>query len=211
VRPSVPSIPPSQPRTPSRLSHAEIERQDRASRLQMLGMLALGMVLIGVPLYFWRRPAQGRTETPSQTPQLSEALPFAPTTTAGLVDGGVEPKVAFGLGDVRVLSCRDARKEASECGKLPVLEEALVKAIREHATCLPAAAGGGTVQYLADVNFAKKHIGILTPRDGRSVHNAKLLRPCTTAIKRSLESLSLASVEHAHVHYKLSVVATYPP
>jgi hypothetical protein len=207
----VTSIPPSQPRTPSRLSHAEIAKQDRASRLQMLGMLGIGMLLIGVPLYFWRRPAQAPANTPVQTPQLSEALPFAPTTTAGLVDGGAEPKTAFSVGDVRILSCRDARKEASECGKLPALEEAFAKAVREHPTCLPAAAGGGTVQYLADVSFAKKHIGILTPRDGRSVHNPKLLKPCTVAIKRSLDAFTLSSVEHAHVHYKLSLVATYPP
>jgi hypothetical protein len=208
---TVPSIPPSQPRTPSRLSHAEIDKQDRASRWQMLGMLIMGMVLIGVPLYFWRRPAQSRADAPVQAPSLSEALPFAPTTTAGLIDSGAEPKTAFSLGEVRILSCRDAHKDVNECGKLPALEEALSKAVREHAACLPAAAGGGSVQYLADVNFTKKRIGILTPRDGRSVHNAKLLRPCTVAIKHSLDALALASIEHAHLHYKLSVVATYPP
>jgi hypothetical protein len=209
------NAPPSTPRTPSRLSYAEIAKQERASRLQMIAMLGLGMVLIGGPLYLWRRPAEQPGEaTAPRPPQLSEALPFAPAGAVGAAaqtDASLASKSAFSLSDVKVLSCRDTKKELNECGKIPVVEEALTKALREHATCLPAAAGGGTVQYLAEVNFDKKRVGIGTPRDGRSVRNTKLLKPCTVAIKHALEALDLKALEHAHLHYRLSVIATYPP
>lgn len=177
----------------------------------MLAMLGLGAVLIGVPLYFWRRPARETVVVAAdKPPALSDALPFAPTTTAVAADAAAAPKQAFALGEVKVLSCRDARRDLDNCGRLVPMEEALAKAVKDNATCLPAAAGGGTVQYVADVNFGKKQVSVVAPRDGRTVRNIKLLKPCVTAIKHSLEAVSLAQIDHTHVRYKISVITTYP-
>jgi hypothetical protein len=216
-----PSLPPSEPRSSSqqsRASIAELGKQDRATKIQMLIMLGLGVVLVSVPLYFWRRPpsnpsAEGEGQAGAPRTDLSA---FTPTTAAGGgggggSDGGVAVNQAvFSLGEARVLSCRDTRKDLPECGKLPAFEEALAKAVRDHASCLPETAGGGSIQYVAEVNFAKKKIALSTPKDGRTVRNVKLLKPCVLAIKRTLDGFPIDKTDHGHTRYKVSVVATYP-
>ena len=42
------------------------------------------------------------------------------------------------------------------------VEKALAKAIEESATCVPKAAGGGTIQYVADVRLKKKSLNVTT-------------------------------------------------
>jgi hypothetical protein len=208
-----PSLPPSEPRSQSRASIAGLAKQDRATKIQMLIMLGLGVVLVSVPLYFWRRPpssptqeGEGRADAPR-----TDLSAFTPTTPNAGGDGGLSPNQAvFGLGEARILSCRDARKDLAECGKLPAFEEAFAKVVRDNASCLPEAAGGGSIQYVAEVNFAKKKISLSTPKDGRTVRNVKLLKPCVLAIKRSLDGFPIDKTDHGHTRYKVSVVATYP-
>src|SRR6185503_11184015 len=85
------SVPPSEPRS-SRASFEALDAQvDRPARLQMIVALILGLVLVAIPLYLWRRP---RAESISVNtgaadagalPAVTAALP--PTTDDKLVVG----------------------------------------------------------------------------------------------------------------------------
>ena len=117
------------------------------------------------------------------------------------------------LSEARVLSCQDgATKKTSsgECDRLPELEKAFAKAIEESASCLPKDAGGGTVQYVADVSFKKKTIGVVAPKDARTMKNAKAAGTCATVVKGRLSTQALDSMTHQHTRYKIAITATYP-
>jgi hypothetical protein len=203
------SVPPSEPR-PSRASLSQLDAHvDAPARLQMIVALILGLVLVAIPLYLWRRPR-------------AESIAVARSTSA---DGGVlgapvmtPPSSAESEGKVtvsepRIVQCQDAgtKKTAPEqCDHLPELEKAFAKAIEESASCLPKDAGGGTVQYIADVSFKKKSISVTAPKDGRTLKNAKAAGVCATAVKGRLSVVALDAMTHQHARYKLSMTATYP-
>src|SRR5512140_1027414 len=66
--------PPSEPR-PDRRARDFGLGYDRPARLQMLVALVLGLVLVAIPLYLWRRP---RAESPIVSAQPdAEAAPLA--------------------------------------------------------------------------------------------------------------------------------------
>jgi hypothetical protein len=112
-----------------------------------------------------------------------------------------------------VLQCQDAgaKKTAPEqCDHLPEFEKAFAKAIEESTSCLPKDAGGGTVQYVADVSFKKKTIAVSAPKEGRTLKNAKVAATCATVVKGRLSVVALDSMTHQHARYKVSITATYP-
>ena len=204
---SRPSIPPSEPRPASRSSLGQIDANlaDRPARLQMIVALVLGVVLVAIPLYLWRRP---RADTVSAA---------APPDAGILDDAGTAPPAGEGdkpsLGEMRVLACQDPgpkKTSPADCDHLVDVEKALAKAIEDTASCLPHDVGGGSIVYVADVSFKRKAINVATPRDGRSLKNAKAVGVCQAAVKSRLAALSLDAVTHAHARYKIAVTATYP-
>jgi hypothetical protein len=188
------SVPPSEPR-PSRASLSALDAHvESPARLQMIVALILGLVLVAIPLYLWRRPR-------ADSIAVSTPPPSAET----------EPKVT--LSEPRVLQCQDAgpkKTSPEQCDHLPELEKAFAKAIEESATCLPKEAGGGTVQYIADVSFKRKTIGVTAPKDGRTLKNARAAGACATAVKGRLSAVALDAMTHQHARYKISMTATYP-
>lgn len=202
------SVPPSEPRA-SRASLSQLDAHvDNPARLQMIVALILGLVLVAIPLYLWRRPRAESISVSRAAPSggvMSTAVQTPPSTA------DTEAKIT--LSDARVLSCHDAgpkKTSPEQCDHLPDVEKAFAKAIEELGSCLPKEAGGGTVQYIADVSFKKKSIGVTAPRDGRTVKNAKAAGACATAVKGRLSAVPLDSLTHQHARYKISIVATYP-
>ena len=74
---------------------------------------------------------------------------------------------------------------------------------------MPAAAGGGTIEYVADVSFSRHKVSVSLPRAGRSVHDRKVLRACSTAVRGRSQGVALDGVDHQHARYKIAVTATY--
>jgi len=199
------SVPPSEPRA-SRTSFSQIDiGADRPARLQMIVAMVLGLVLVAIPLYLWRRPR-------------AESIASTGAADAGAPGPAVEapPPAAEGkptLGDPRVLQCQDPgpkRTAADACDHVAELEKALGQAIDDAASCVPRDAGGGTIQYVADVSFKKKSIGLTTPRESRTMKSAKVAAACQSAVKSKLGSVSLDAMPHAHQRYKIAITATYP-
>jgi hypothetical protein len=200
--------PMSEPRPMARTSLSGLDPNlERPARVQMIVVLLLVLVLVVIPLYLWRRP---RAESiaaggPSAAPAETVSPPPVTSTTPG------EEKVT--VGDVHVLSCHDpgSRKTAREqCDRVTAVEQAFAKAVEESASCVPKEAGGGTIQYVADVSFKRKGASVTTPKDGRNLKNTKAVAACHSAVKARLSALALDGVPHQHQRYKLSVTATYP-
>lgn len=205
------SVPPSEPRSTSRASFSQVDLSaDRPARLQMLVALVLGLVLVAIPLYLWRRPrAESIAATGSADSGVDPNAAAAPTTTASPSDEG-KPT----LGEPKSILCQDPgpKKTAPEqCDHLADVEKAFAKAIEETApSCAPKEAGGGTIQFVADVSFKRKALNVSTPKDGRTLKSAKVVSACQSAVKSRLQAVSLDAVQHAHARYKIAITASYP-
>lgn len=202
------SVPPSEPR-PSRASLSNLDAQiDAPARLQMIVALILGLVLVAIPLYLWRRP---RAESIAVSHSASDGSAMSmPVTTP---PSSTENEGRITLSEPRILQCQDAgpKKTAPEqCDHLPEFEKAFAKAIEESTSCLPKDAGGGTVQYVADVSFKRKSIGVTAPKDGRTLKSAKVAGTCATVVKGRLSAVALDSLTHQHARYRVAITATYP-
>jgi hypothetical protein len=179
--------------------------------------VVLGLALIAIPLYLWRRPR-------------SESLPVTSTSDAAapVTDGGVAassppaqpapPLVT--LSDPKVMECHDTgpkRTRPEDCDHLAAVEKGLAAAIAEGGPCLPTANGGGTLVYVLDASFGRKHhpLELMIPKDGRALKNprgmAAAVVACSAAVKKGLDGVTLEGVPHAHSRYKIAITATYPP
>jgi hypothetical protein len=203
------SVPPSEPRSTSRGSFSQLDLSaDRPARLQMIVALILGLVLVAIPLYLWRRPrAESIAATGSADSGVDPSAAAAPTTTTPVDEG--KPAI----GEPKSVLCQDPgpKKTAPEqCDHVVDVEKAFAKAIEEAATCVPKDAGGGTIQFVVDVSFKRKALNVATPKEGRTMKNAKVVTSCQSAVKSKLQALSLDAVQHTHARYKIAITATYP-
>lgn len=202
------SVPPSEPRSASRGSFSQLDLSaDRPARLQMIVALVLGLVLVAIPLYLWRRPrAESISATGSADSGVDPNAASAPTTTAP-----VDEKPT--IGEAKSILCQDPgpkKTSPEQCDHVADVEKAFAKAIEDTASCVPKDAGGGTIQFVADVSFKRKALNVATPKEGRTMKNAKVVAACQSAVKSKLQSLSLDAVQHAHARYKIAITASYP-
>jgi hypothetical protein len=213
--PREPSHPPSEPQS-ARASRTDWAGDDRPGRLQLGAALLAGLVLVGSGLYMWRRPRGADTAGDEASPAASAAALGDAGVILGApgVDAGTSSPVV--LSEPRVLACQDrgTKKTAPDaCDRLVPVEKALADAIHQAATCVAPEAGaaGGTIEYVADVSFSRHKVNLSLPRAGRSVHDRKVVRACSTAVRGSLEGLggALDGIDHQHARYKIAVTATY--
>lgn len=178
---------------------------DRPARLQMIVALLLGLVLVAIPLYLWRRP---RAESIAVT---AVADASAPVDTSAAPQPPPEDKVT--VSEPKLLSCHDPglkKTPTEQCDKIPDVERAFAQAVEDSASCVPKDAGGGAVPYIAEINFKKKSVAVVAPKDGRTFKNAKVAGACAAAVKGKLSALALDGIKHDHQRYKVQVTATYP-
>ncbi|GAC1525747.1 MAG: hypothetical protein NVS3B10_24480 [Polyangiales bacterium] len=204
------SVPPSEPRGASRGSFSQLDLSaDRPARLQMIVALVLGLVLVAIPLYLWRRPrAESIAATGSANAGIDPNAAAAEATTSPPPDDG-KPTI----GEPKSILCQDPgpKKTAPEqCDHLADVEKAFAKAIEETSGCVPKDAGGGTIQFVADVSFKRRAVTVATPKEGRTMKNGKIVSACQSAVKSKLQALSLEAIQHAHARYKIAITVGYP-
>jgi len=187
---------------------------DRVGKIQLIIVGLLMLALVAIPLYLWRRPRSAEEGAPVVARPVVESAPAS--ADAGAAPAGLGPEgsaAGLSLSEITVLSCHDrgTRKTApSDCDRLTPIESALAAAIVKRVDCVPTSSAGGTIQYVADVGFARSRnkIAVLVPRDGRTLKSSKLATACAAAVKRELSSTSL-EIPHAHERYKIAVTANY--
>lgn len=172
----------------------------------MILALLLGLVLVAIPLYLWRRP---RAEPLTVSTERVDAgvLP----TVSGASTSSTEERLA--LGDPKILSCHDPgpkRTPPEQCDHVATLEQAFAKAIEDSASCVPRDAGGGTILFVADVNFKRRTLSVGTPKEGRTLKSSKIATACERAVKAKLAPRAFQPTSHEHVRYRVSITATYP-
>jgi hypothetical protein len=214
-----PSHPPSDPHPALAGAGAFLGGEERPVRLQLVAALLLGLVLVATGLYLWRRPKSTADGSGAVNGEGVPAASAAASSDPGVVvaspvavAAGASTSGPVSLSDARVLACRDpgSKKTApDQCDHVAKVEQALTTAITQAATCVPAAQGGGTIEYVADVSFSRHKVSVSLPKAGRSVRDLKVLRACSTAVRGALQGLPLDSVDHQHSRYKIAVTATY--
>ncbi|WP_394848250.1 hypothetical protein LZC95_12380 [Pendulispora brunnea] len=208
-KPSKLGIPKSDPPKPD--IEALAASVDRVGKIQLLIVGLLTLALVAIPLYLWRRPRSEDNAPPIPRPVVADAVgETADAAAPTALDAGAS---GISLSEIAVLSCHDrgTRKTApGDCDRLSSIETALAAAIVKKADCVPTSSAGGTIQYVADVGFARTRnkIAILAPRDGRTLKSAKLASACALAVKKELASTPL-DIPHAHERYKIVVTANY--
>jgi hypothetical protein len=200
------SMPPSEPRA-SRASFEALDSHvDRPARLQMIVALILGLVLVAIPLYLWRRP---RAESIAVATGIADAGVLPAVTAAPTV--APEEKVV--IGDAKVLSCHDPgpkRTSPEQCDHVVDFEKAFAKAVEDNASCVSREMGGGSIIYVADLTFKKRSVTMSTPKEGRTLKSPKIAGGCEKAIRGKLATLSFDAMKHEHARYRVSITATYP-
>jgi hypothetical protein len=185
---------------------------DRPLRAQLIVALIVGLVLLAVPLYLWRRPS-GTENAPVDAGLASDAggansdseLPLPLTLDAG---GGPE---RVKLGSVQRVKCGASARggqEGSLCDRLPFFEEQLTRAIRDNVDCAPKIAKEGSINYVLTVDFRVRKIHVFPGQSGS--WRGPAARKAAACVKRALSAPEWATLNHQHKYYSLALMATYP-
>jgi hypothetical protein len=191
---------------------------DRVARLQTIAAVVLGLALIAIPLYLWRRP-RSETQPVTSVSDASAPLPVA-SALASAAPPGVPAAPTVTLSDAKVMECHDVgsrRTKPEDCDQLEPVEKAFAEAVTGAGSCVTASSGGGTLVYILDASFGRKRhpLELYVPRDGRLLKNRNAapgaVTACIAAVKKGLESMTLEGVPHAHSRYKIAITTTYTP
>lgn len=189
----------------------------------MVIALAMGLVLIAVPMYLWRgsqRPVastESATGVASSPPPPSDLRPL----DGGLLRSVLPPideleaaaeRASVKLSRFRTLRCVKSgpgKTPPRRCDHLEDLEAALAKAIRDHASLGPATPKGATVSFVMDADFRSQRLKIYRGKSSTvpEGETAELFR----RIKEAVRPPSWNDEERDHYRYVVNVKATYPP
>jgi hypothetical protein len=185
---------------------------ERPLRAQLVVALVVGLILLAVPLYLWRRPGRGDASS-SEAASAAASTPLARSaSSASVADaGGEEERVK--LATVQRIKCSASPaargQEGSLCDALPPIEQALAKAIRDSADCAPKTGKEGTINYVLKVDFAQRTLHVFPGASGS--WKGPQARRAATCVKRALSAPSWDAVQHQYAYYSLAILATYAP
>lgn len=185
---------------------------DRPLRAQLVIALVIGLVLLAVPLYLWRRPSgkdnaapdasarhDGGGDAPSSHAQVTDL-------EAGTPDDGVK------LGPVERVKCsasqRSKGEEGNLCDHLPFFEDALRKAIHGTKGCAPRTGRSGTLNYVLMIDFQHRRVGAFPGASGR--WKGPQARRAAQCMLKSLPAPPWDRIQHQYRYYEIAVMATYP-
>lgn len=205
---------PSAPGEPSvrRLGTGLPPNGDKPIRAQLIVALVALIVILAVPLYLWRRPSKKAEGAESTVPSAaaSLALPSAiPVPSAQPSAFNVEPVQAGPLQRVRCGSNRAHATRSVPCDALPPIERAFLDAIRKTADCAPRTAREGTINYVLEIDFARKSLHVFPGKSGD--WHGPSARRATKCVERALGKPELSGLPHNFAYYAMAIMATYPP
>ncbi len=178
--------------------------------------LVVGLVLVAVPLYLWRRPEQAKLgtlaadsagESASGAPSVGgSGAPYVSLTDPRATESKVK------LEPFKTLRCSDpgpGKTPPERCDHITFFEDALTRAVKENGMCAPPSKTGAVVSYVLDLDFRKK---LRKLNRGKSTtlskEQSKELFAC---IEKALPTPDWDSVPHQHARYIVNLTANYPP
>jgi hypothetical protein len=184
---------------------------ERPLRAQLVVALIVGLVLLAVPLYLWRRPS-GTENAPADAAAADrDATSAFDAGAAGLLDGAANER--FKLAPVQRVKCSagpGARgQEGSLCDQLPIFEQALAKAIKDSVDCAPKSNKEGTINYVLSVDFAKKRLHVFPGASGS--WRGPQARRAAKCVLGSLPAPAWGSIQHQYRFYQIAILTTYVP
>jgi hypothetical protein len=206
VRQGLPSTPPSHPSPYRQLGSGG----QQPVRVQMILGLVVGLVLVAVPLYLWRRPEQASSVSAEELQDagaigVDGASPYIP-----LVDASVSSRVK--LAPFETVRCSDpgpGKTAPERCDHITFFEDALAQAVRDNVTCAPETKTGATVSFVMDIDFRMQKLRIY--RGKSSSLSESQTNELFRCIKRAMPAPDWDNIPHQHARYVVSVKATYPP
>jgi hypothetical protein len=207
---------PSAPSEPNlrRLGVGSNGSGDRPIRAQLVIALVVGLILIAVPLYLWRRPG-GKDSAPADAGSSASALTISPDaaafTSTPIDAGGSGERVK--LGPPQKIRCSAGPgavgQDGTLCDTLRPLEEGLAKAIQENRDCAPRGPKDGTINFVLTVDFAQRKLHVFPGASGS--WKGPQARRATQCVRRALPSVAWESLKHQYRYYQIAILATYGP
>lgn len=202
----LPSAPQSEPAL-RRLGVRSSAQIDKPIRGQVIFGIALGLVVIALPLYFFRRPKAA----PAPSEGSAAPLGFAPVVPSTSSKGADDARVR--LGEVERVRCSASPASVGAsgrlCDSLPFFENALKAAILSSVDCAPRTGDGGTLNYVLKIDFAQKHTHVFPGASGK--WRGPQARHATKCVKQGLVAPEWDKIERQFRYYEIAVLATYAP
>lgn len=207
---------PSAPSDPSlrRLGLGPPGGHARPIRAQLIVVVVLGLMLLAVPLYLWRRPSLSAKDSAPDAgiaTSTSTAAPSLPLVIPQLPDAGPLEPERVKLSPVRKVRCGSSIKGATDsesCDSLPYFEKALADAVKSSADCAPKSAKPGSINFVLEIDFTRKKLHVFPGASGD--WRGPRARRATKCITNALPSPDWAGIVHQHRYYAIAVLATYP-
>jgi hypothetical protein len=175
----------------------------------ILTLLAL-LVLVAVPLYLWRRPKPIEADrSDGGLPPLADAEP-ADAPPPGQPEAGIAGGTRASLSEPKTIRCFPAtggRVSQERCDRLTIIENAMVRAIRENAACAPQNPPAFTVSFVLWIDFARKKTHLWAGRSGTLKKRAAtdLIR----CVERALPEPDWDRISHQYAKYDINVMVSY--
>ncbi len=175
--------------------------------------LVVGLVLLAVPLYLWRRPSGKENAAPGASARHDaggDAVPSSHAQVTGLEAGSADDGVKLAPVDRVKCSASPGSKgqEGNLCDHLSFFEDALEKAVRESKGCAPRTGKSGTLNYVLTVDFQHRRVGAFAGASGK--WKGPQARRATQCMLKSLPPPPWDRIEHQYRYYQIAVMATYP-
>jgi hypothetical protein len=196
-------------------------QRDRSIRIRLATALVAAFVAAGIGLFLWRRP-HAPAEPAADEAQSSSAIAATESPPAVLQpQPPASPPSRVAVSEARVLGCHDRGPKVTppdQCDHLPAIEKALVAAIEQSASCVPAnpsnatpsaTPNAATIEYVLDLSFLHSRLTVELPNEGRSVRDRRVVHACASAVRAAMQLTQLQGVPHEHAQYKIALTATY--
>ncbi len=178
----------------------------------MILALVVGLVVVAVPLYLWRRPEQAKTAPIGSADGSAALAPSGAVPYVPLIDSATAAAPKVKLEPFKTVRCSDpgpGKTAPERCDHITFFEDALARAVRENAACAPSSKTGATVSYVLDLDFKKKQRKLNRGKSTTlSKDHGKELFAC---VDKALPTPDWDSIPHQHVHYVVNLTVMYPP
>jgi hypothetical protein len=184
---------------------------ERPLRAQLIVALVVGLVLLAVPLYLWRRPS-GTENAPKDGGAPADAHADAPDAAAAAVMDASAADERVKLGTVQRVKCgassRSSGQEGNLCDRLPFFEDALAKSIRDNVDCAPKLKKEGTINFVLTVDFTARRVHVFPGASG--AWKGPAARKATQCASKALPAPDWDAISHQYKYYSIAILATYP-